>query len=64
MSDITVIGLGRMGAALALAIRRAGHDLTVWNRSPDKAQRFIDDGVAAAYDVVAAIMASPVLAHI
>jgi len=61
MSDITVIGLGRMGAALALAIRRAGHDLTVWNRSPAKAQRFIDDGVAAASDVVAAITASPVI---
>lgn len=61
MSDITVIGLGKMGAALALAIRRAGHDLTVWNRSPAKAQRFIDDGVAAASDVVAAITASPVI---
>ena len=61
MSDITVIGLGRMGTALALALRQAGHDLTVWNRSPAKLQPFIDDGVAAASDVVTAITASPVI---
>jgi 3-hydroxyisobutyrate dehydrogenase-like beta-hydroxyacid dehydrogenase len=61
MSDITVIGLGLMGAALARAIQRAGHDLTVWNRSPAKMQPFIDDAVAGAPDVVSAIAASPVI---
>ena len=61
MSDITVIGLGLMGAALARAIQRAGHDLTVWNRSPAKMQPFIDDSVAAAPDVVSAVAASPVI---
>jgi len=61
MSDITVIGLGLMGAALARAIQRAGHDLTVWNRSPAKMQPFIDDGVAGAADVASAITASPVI---
>ena len=61
MSDITVIGLGLMGAALARSIQRAGHDLTVWNRSPAKMQPFIDDGVAGAPDVVFAIKASPVI---
>lgn len=61
MSDITVVGLGLMGAALARAIQRAGHDLTVWNRSPAKMQPFIDDGVAGAPDVVSAITASPVV---
>jgi len=61
MSDITVIGLGLMGSALARAIQHAGHDLTVWNRSPQKMQAFIDDGVDAAADIVAAITASPVI---
>jgi 3-hydroxyisobutyrate dehydrogenase-like beta-hydroxyacid dehydrogenase len=61
MSDITVIGLGLMGAALARALQRAGHDLTVWNRSPEKMQPFIDDGVAGAPDVVSAIAASSVI---
>ena len=61
MSDITVIGLGLMGAALARAIQRAGHDLTVWNRSPAKMNPFIDDGVTGAPDVASAITASPVV---
>lgn len=61
MSDITVIGLGLMGSALARAIQRAGHDLTVWNRSSVKMQPFINDAVAAAPDVVSAIAASPVI---
>ena len=50
-----------MGRTLAQTMQRAGHDLTVWNRSPAKVQPFIDEGVAAAPDVVAAIAASPVI---
>ncbi len=60
MSDITVIGLGLMGSALARAIQLAGHDLTGWNRSPAKMRPFIHDGVAAAPDVVSAFTASSV----
>ncbi len=60
MSDITVIGLGLMGAALARAIQRTGHDLTVWNRSPDKMRPFMDNGVTGAPDLVSAINTSPV----
>jgi 3-hydroxyisobutyrate dehydrogenase-like beta-hydroxyacid dehydrogenase len=61
MSDITVIGLGLMGAALARAIQGAGHDLTVWNRSPARMRPFVDDGVAGAPDLASAIAASPVI---
>jgi 3-hydroxyisobutyrate dehydrogenase-like beta-hydroxyacid dehydrogenase len=32
------IGLGRMGAAMAANLLKAGHEITVYNRSPDKAQ--------------------------
>jgi 3-hydroxyisobutyrate dehydrogenase-like beta-hydroxyacid dehydrogenase len=31
-----VIGLGQMGAAIAQALASAGHDVTVWNRTPGK----------------------------
>jgi 3-hydroxyisobutyrate dehydrogenase-like beta-hydroxyacid dehydrogenase len=50
-----------MGSALARAIQLAGHDLTVWNRSPAKMQPFMDDGVAVAPDVVSAFTASSVI---
>ncbi len=61
MSDITVIGLGKMGSALARAIQNAGHALTVWNRSAEKMQPFIDDGINAASDLISAISASQVI---
>ena len=61
MSDITVIGLGKMGSALAHAIHGAGIDLTVWNRSPEKLQPFVKSGVPAARDIASAIDASPVV---
>ena len=31
-------GLGRMGAHMARNLSRAGHKVTLWNRTPGKAQ--------------------------
>lgn len=42
---IAVLGLGRMGAAVADRIAAAGHDLTVWNRSPAAVEPFAARGV-------------------
>ena len=61
MSDITTIGLGLMGSALARAIHASGHSLTVWNRSSEKMLPFSDIGVATAVDSASAISASPVI---
>ncbi|MBB5445967.1 MULTISPECIES: NAD(P)-dependent oxidoreductase [unclassified Paraburkholderia] len=36
--DIGFIGLGEMGAAMVANILKAGHQVRVWNRSPEKAQ--------------------------
>lgn len=36
MSEITVIGLGHMGSALARALVASGKSVTVWNRTPGK----------------------------
>ncbi len=35
---VAVIGTGRMGSAMAARIAAAGHQLTVWNRSREKAE--------------------------
>ena len=45
---IGIAGLGRMGAAMAARLMEVGHELTVWNRSPDKTKPLTDAGAAAA----------------
>ena len=42
------IGLGRMGAAMAANLLKAGHDITVWNRSPDRADPLVEAGARRA----------------
>ncbi len=42
------LGLGRMGSGIAANILKAGHDLEVWNRSPEKAEPLVRDGAALA----------------
>ncbi|MFD0888709.1 NAD(P)-binding domain-containing protein, partial [Streptosporangium algeriense] len=37
-SGLTLLGLGAMGTALAQAWLAAGHRLTVWNRTPGRAE--------------------------
>ena len=61
MSDITIIGLGLMGSALARTIHQAGHNTTVWNRSPSKMQPFIDCDIAAAPEDISAIEAGQII---
>lgn len=38
------IGLGQMGHAMAGNLLKAGHELTVWNRSPEKAKDLLGRG--------------------
>jgi 3-hydroxyisobutyrate dehydrogenase-like beta-hydroxyacid dehydrogenase len=51
---IGVIGLGNMGAGMALNLVKAGHDVTVCNRSPDKMDALVARGATAAHTVAAA----------
>jgi 3-hydroxyisobutyrate dehydrogenase-like beta-hydroxyacid dehydrogenase len=50
MSDISILGLGLMGGALARAFQQAGHKITVWNRSPEKMEPFVARAITAGYD--------------
>ncbi|MFD9499613.1 NAD(P)-dependent oxidoreductase [Streptomyces sp. NPDC060035] len=43
-TPVTLLGLGDMGTALARAWLLAGHPLTVWNRSPQKAGPLAGEG--------------------
>lgn len=42
MTDVAVVGTGRMGAAMAARVAGAGHRVTVFNRSPDRAATVAD----------------------
>jgi 3-hydroxyisobutyrate dehydrogenase-like beta-hydroxyacid dehydrogenase len=48
--DIGVIGLGKMGAAIAANLIAAGHSLTVYNRTPSKAKTLLAQGAMLAHD--------------
>ncbi len=58
MSDMSVIGLGNMGAALASTLLRSGRSVTVWNRSAEKAAPLVEAGAAPASSPEEAIAAS------
>lgn len=61
MTEITCIGLGLMGSALARALLAAGHRVTVWNRSPGKAEALVGLGAEEATSFSEAVAASPVV---
>ena len=54
---IGVAGLGRMGAALAQRLIEVGHEVVVWNRSPEKAEPLARIGARTA-DTPAALAAT------
>jgi len=45
---IGVAGLGAMGAAIAARLIEVGHQVSVWNRSADKAKALVDAGATLA----------------
>ncbi len=49
--DIGFIGLGKMGQGMAANLLKAGHRVTVYNRSPEKAEALVRQGAAAARTV-------------
>src|SRR5947209_2243981 len=48
MAKIAFLGLGLMGKPMAARLLHAGHDLTVWNRTPEKTKPLVDEGATAA----------------
>src|SRR3954447_22094869 len=48
MEDVGFIGLGLMGQPMAANLLKAGHRVTVYNRSPDKARALVEQGARLA----------------
>jgi 3-hydroxyisobutyrate dehydrogenase-like beta-hydroxyacid dehydrogenase len=57
-SQLTLLGLGAMGTALARAWLAAGHPLTVWNRTPGRAEPLTAEGATVAGTAAEAVAAS------
>jgi 3-hydroxyisobutyrate dehydrogenase-like beta-hydroxyacid dehydrogenase len=55
------IGLGRMGAAMAANLLKAGHEVTVYNRSPDKARALSALGARVATSIADACRGEAVI---
>jgi len=67
-TSVGLIGLGLMGRPMAANLLKAGHDLTVWNRTASRADELVAQGakraatprdVAAASEVVITIVSDP-----
>ena len=68
MSRIAFLGLGQMGTPMATRLLHAGHQVTVWNRTPERAGSLVKLGAlaasspaeaAAGADVAITMLASP-----
>jgi 3-hydroxyisobutyrate dehydrogenase-like beta-hydroxyacid dehydrogenase len=55
------IGLGRMGSGMAANLVRAGHEVTVYNRTPGKTQVLVEQGAQAASAVADACRGDAVI---
>ena len=52
--DIGFVGLENMGRGMATNLLKAGHHVTVYNRSPGKAEALVQQGATAARTVAEA----------
>jgi 3-hydroxyisobutyrate dehydrogenase len=68
MTNVGWIGLGAMGAPMAICLARAGHQVTAYDIDPDRAKALAEEGVragdsiaetAADADVLAVMVATP-----
>ncbi|MDL5154928.1 NAD(P)-dependent oxidoreductase [Actinomycetospora termitidis] len=58
---MAVLGTGIMGAGMARSLLREGLDVTVWNRSPEKAKPLADDGATVAGTAAEAVSGADVV---
>lgn len=64
MARISVLGAGRMGAALVTAFTRAGHAVTVWNRTRARATPLEAAGARVAPSLLEAVEAADLVVDV
>lgn len=58
IGTVGLAGTGRMGAAMARSLRRAGHDLVLWNRDAAKAQLLAEELGASVAETPAKVVST------
>jgi 3-hydroxyisobutyrate dehydrogenase len=58
---VAFLGTGIMGAPMARNVRAAGHEVSAWNRSREKAEPLAQDGVTVAGSVAEAVAGADVV---
>ena len=58
---VAFLGTGIMGAPMARNVRAAGHEVSAWKRSPEKAEPLARDGVTVAGSVAEAVAGADVV---
>lgn len=61
LAPVTVIGLGPMGRAMVTTLMNAGHPVTVWNRTPSRADELVAAGATLAPTPADAVVASELI---
>jgi 3-hydroxyisobutyrate dehydrogenase len=55
---ITILGTGLLGSGFARALRKQGHEVRVWNRTPAKAAALATEGITVVADAAEAVRGS------
>jgi 3-hydroxyisobutyrate dehydrogenase len=53
--NVTILGAGGMGSAMAERLSETGHQVIIWDRNPDHTNQASGDGVTAAADAASAV---------
>jgi 3-hydroxyisobutyrate dehydrogenase len=61
MATVAFLGLGRMGVPMAAHVARAGHALTVWNRTPGRAASLLELGAREAKTIGEAVAGADIV---
>jgi 3-hydroxyisobutyrate dehydrogenase-like beta-hydroxyacid dehydrogenase len=59
--DVAIVGCGLMGAAFARTLAGRGLAVAAWNRSFERAEALVDDGITAVRSIDEAVRSTPVL---
>lgn len=63
MSNVAFLGLGTMGQGMVRNLLRAGHKVTVYNRTPERSAPLVEAGAAAAATVAEAVNGAEIVMY-